>query len=295
MEWPSARNLVALISLLKIWQSAITCMQLSGESKGVGRFAARSLELEQREKLDADCNEMQSQLSALEEERSQKRKIQEVVVTEERVRRTVFIKLRSPNARARTKMKARRLILEANSSTESRAAASQERLNPEAETELNKEIVVREKEVPVEKNLWISAVSPTTKVTRRDTRKEQDKAIMTEEVPLGRNQVPSAGIRMRVPLKKPAKVLALSSDNKKDPMALEKVAEKVVEDVVEETAAPQKMVSPRWSYWKRAKSLWRRRYSHKYSMPQTCCVGRTRAKVVATSAAAAKERQLQET
>ncbi|OAE22617.1 hypothetical protein AXG93_169s1000 [Marchantia polymorpha subsp. ruderalis] len=108
-------------------------------------------------------------------------------------------------------MKARRLILEADSSTESRA------------------------------------VSPTPVVSSRATKKEKGKAIMTEEVPPGRNKVPLAGIRMKAPFERPVEVLAVSSDIEADPMALEKVAERTVEDVVEEAFAPQKVVSPRTS------------------------------------------------
>lgn len=45
-----------------------------------------------------------------------------------RLRRTVLIEMQSPDFQARSKMKARRLILEEDSSTESRRAAMRERL-----------------------------------------------------------------------------------------------------------------------------------------------------------------------
>ncbi|OAE30458.1 hypothetical protein AXG93_942s1010 [Marchantia polymorpha subsp. ruderalis] len=50
-----------------------------------------------------------------------RRRIHEVAMSKERVCRAVPIKLRSPNSRDGSKMKARRLIMEADSSTESRA------------------------------------------------------------------------------------------------------------------------------------------------------------------------------
>lgn len=79
-------------------------------------------------------------------------------------------------------MKARQLILELNNNTKSGAVALQGRPNPEEEVELNVATVVREKEVPMVKKLQTFAVSPTLIVTRRTTRKEKVKAIMTEEM-----------------------------------------------------------------------------------------------------------------
>lgn len=174
-----------------------------------------------------------------------RRKFNIVAVTEKSVRKIVPIKLRSRNAQARTKMKARQLILEANSNMENRAAASQGQSTPG--TELNEETVVREKKVPVEKYLRTSTVSPTPVVTRRAMRKQKGKANMMEEVSQGQDQVTSAGIRMRVPSEKPAKVLAVSSDTKEDLVAMKTIVERVVEDVIGETAAPQKVVSSRTS------------------------------------------------
>ncbi|OAE31242.1 hypothetical protein AXG93_2356s1070 [Marchantia polymorpha subsp. ruderalis] len=72
------------------------------------------------------------------EERPRKRrKLPEVAETEERERMTVPINFKSFNARARTKVKPRQLILEADRSTESKAAASQGHTKPEAGVELN--------------------------------------------------------------------------------------------------------------------------------------------------------------
>lgn len=88
-------------------------------------------------------------------------------------------------------------------------------------------------------------MSPKPEVTLQATRKEKGKAIMTEEVTTGRDQVPSAENRVGIPLEKPGEVLAVSSDTVKDPVVLEKIAERVVGDIVGETVAPQKVASPR--------------------------------------------------
>lgn len=104
--------------------------------------------------------------------------------TKERDRKQVPTKFKTSNARAMTKMKAIRLILEADSSTESSVAASQGCTDSEAGAELNVETVVREKEMHVEKDLWTLLVSPTPIVKRWATRKEKGKAIMMEEVTL---------------------------------------------------------------------------------------------------------------
>ncbi|OAE18885.1 hypothetical protein AXG93_3022s1090 [Marchantia polymorpha subsp. ruderalis] len=53
-----------------------------------------------------------------------RRRIDEAVVAEERWRRAASLELRLTNSRAKSKIKASRLILEADSSTESRAATS---------------------------------------------------------------------------------------------------------------------------------------------------------------------------
>lgn len=152
-------------------------------------------------------------------------------MSEARDHRQVSTKLKTPNARAKTKVKARQLILEADSSTESSVAASQDRLTLAKWAKLEAEIVVREKDVPLEKNLRTSEVRHSAVVKRRATRKEKVKAIMTEEGTLGRNQVSSAKVRVSAPLEKPAEVLTLSSDTDEDPVAPEKIAKKVVEDI----------------------------------------------------------------
>ncbi|OAE32794.1 hypothetical protein AXG93_4893s1000 [Marchantia polymorpha subsp. ruderalis] len=113
--------------------------------------------------------------------------------------------------------------------------------------ELNEEAVEREREVPVAKDLRICAV-------------------------------PSVGIRRKVPLKKPAEVLTVSSDTEEDPVALEKVAERVVEGASITSVQRGKYAGTinNGSFVEQVRN-------------------RTRAKVATTSAPAAKERQLQET
>ncbi|OAE21953.1 hypothetical protein AXG93_242s1360 [Marchantia polymorpha subsp. ruderalis] len=180
-------------------------------------------------------------------------------------------------------MKGRRLILEADNNTESRAAVSRGRPTPEAGAKLN---MMREKEAPVKKERWTSAVSPTPVVSSRVTRKEKGKAIMTEEVPPGRDEITSAGIRMKTPLERPAEVLTMSSNIEDDPVALEKVFERAVEDVGGEACGPQKYLD---------------RKREKYAGATTngsyveLVRNMTRAKVAATSVATAKEQYNQAT
>ncbi|OAE31106.1 hypothetical protein AXG93_576s1000 [Marchantia polymorpha subsp. ruderalis] len=90
--------------------------------------------------------------------------------------------VRLPNARARTNVKARRLILEADSNTESSVAALQGRPDSEAGAELNVKTAVREKEVLVEKYLRTLAGSSTLVVKRLARRKEKGKAIMMDKL-----------------------------------------------------------------------------------------------------------------
>lgn len=81
-----------------------------------------------------------------------KRRIDEAAVAEERLRRTAPIDMQSPNFRVRSKMKARRLILGEDSSTESRRATARGRFIREARLVA---ITNREKEVPVARSLGL--------------------------------------------------------------------------------------------------------------------------------------------
>lgn len=139
-------------------------------------------------------------------------------------------------------MKAMQLILEADSSTESRAALTSGLPTPEARAKVN---MVREKEALAEKKLWTSKVRPTLVVPSRAMRKEKGKAIMTKEVPPRRDEVTSTVIRMKIPLERTAEVLAVSSDTEEDLVALEKVFERAVEGVGGEACVPQNVGSPR--------------------------------------------------
>ncbi|OAE18371.1 hypothetical protein AXG93_2727s1370 [Marchantia polymorpha subsp. ruderalis] len=166
-----------------------------------------------------------------------KRRIDEVAVAEERLCRAASIELRSPNSQTRSKMKSRRLILKADSSTESRAVVTRGRSIPEAGAEVN---MVREKEAPTEKGPRSYGVRPTPVVPSQATRKEKGKAIMTEEEPLRQVEVPLTDIRMKIPLERTVEVLTVSSDTEKDRAALEKIIERAVEDVGGEACEPQK-------------------------------------------------------
>ncbi|OAE32018.1 hypothetical protein AXG93_3733s1000 [Marchantia polymorpha subsp. ruderalis] len=123
-------------------------------------------------------------------------------------------------------MKARRLILEADSSTESRATVSRGRPTREAGAEVN---TVREKEAPTEKGPRTSEVRLTTVASSRTTRKDKGKDVLIEEVPPTHDEVSLAGIKMKTPLKRIAEVLAVLSDSEEDPTALEEVVARAVE------------------------------------------------------------------
>ncbi|OAE25287.1 hypothetical protein AXG93_4620s1000 [Marchantia polymorpha subsp. ruderalis] len=110
------------------------------------------------------------------------------------------------------------------------------------------------------------------------TRREKGKAIMTEGVVARRNQVPSARIRVRVSLEKPAEILVVLSDTKEYLVALKKIAERVIPllKYLDTKLGKYAGTTNNGSYVELVRN-------------------RTRAKVAATSAAASKERQLQET
>ncbi|OAE22614.1 hypothetical protein AXG93_2272s1000 [Marchantia polymorpha subsp. ruderalis] len=82
-----------------------------------------------------------------------RRKLQEVAVSKMQDCRSLPTKLRTPNARAKTKVKAQRLILEDDSSTESSVAVLQDRLTLAKWAQLEVYTAVKEKDGPSEKNL----------------------------------------------------------------------------------------------------------------------------------------------
>ncbi|OAE33775.1 hypothetical protein AXG93_1671s1020 [Marchantia polymorpha subsp. ruderalis] len=107
----------------------------------------------------------------------------------------------------------------------------------------------------------------------RATRKDKGKAVLMEEVSPRQDEVPSAGIKMKTPLKRTAEVLAVSSHTEEDLAALEEVAVMAVEDVGRAACGSQKVASPGHppgqSYWRRvlqkrlAKEVEKRVYSEK--------------------------------
>ncbi|OAE31812.1 hypothetical protein AXG93_1838s1220 [Marchantia polymorpha subsp. ruderalis] len=141
-------------------------------------------------------------------------------------------------------MKARRLILEEDSSTESRGAAWRGCLPREAGPEAT---AFREKEAPAGKKPKTTEVKSTPVEPSWATRKDKGKAVLTEEVPSRQDEVPSAGITMKTYRERTAEVLAVSSDIEEDPLALEEVVAKAVEDVGVAEGEPQKVASPRTS------------------------------------------------
>ncbi|OAE24377.1 hypothetical protein AXG93_4343s1460 [Marchantia polymorpha subsp. ruderalis] len=105
------------------------------------------------EQIDSIPGRIDGPRDKREERPWKRRKLQEVAVSKARDCRPVSTKLMMPNARARMKLKARRLILKSDSSTESSVAASQGRLTSTEWAELEAETDVREKDGPSEKDL----------------------------------------------------------------------------------------------------------------------------------------------
>ncbi|OAE21683.1 hypothetical protein AXG93_4170s1240 [Marchantia polymorpha subsp. ruderalis] len=103
-------------------------------------------------------------------------------------------------------MKARRLILEADNSTESGAALSRGRPIREGRAEANTR---REKEASAKMGSWTSEVRSTPVAQSQFTRKEKGKAVMTVEVPPRQDEVSLASIMMKTPLKRTAEVFSL--------------------------------------------------------------------------------------
>ncbi|OAE20310.1 hypothetical protein AXG93_1084s1020 [Marchantia polymorpha subsp. ruderalis] len=169
-----------------------------------------------------------------------RRKLQEVAVSKARDYRQVSIKLRTPNARAMTKVKA-------DKSMKTSVAASQGRLISAQWAELEAETTVREKDGPSKKNLWTSEMRCSAVVKRRAMRKEKEKAIMTEEGTSERNQVASTEARVSATSERPAEVLTVSSSTEQDRVALEMVAKRVVKGVAGESTAQQPVASLRTS------------------------------------------------
>ncbi|OAE22084.1 hypothetical protein AXG93_3084s1000 [Marchantia polymorpha subsp. ruderalis] len=173
-----------------------------------------------------------------------KRRINEVAVAEERLRQASPIEMRSPDFCARSKMKARRLILKEDSSTESRRVAARGRYVREAGSVAS---TYKEKEVPVGKKPRTTEEQSTPVKPRRASKKDKGKAVLTKEVPPRQDKVPLVGIQMRAPQERAAEVLVVSSDTEEDPVALEEVATKAVEDVEAVECEPHKVASHRTS------------------------------------------------
>ncbi|OAE26166.1 hypothetical protein AXG93_3841s1030 [Marchantia polymorpha subsp. ruderalis] len=83
-----------------------------------------------------------------------------------------------------------RLILDDDSSTESRAVASRERSTREAGPEAN---MIKEKEASAGKRPWTSEVRSTPVEPSRAIRKDKGKAVLMEKVSPRQDEVPSAG------------------------------------------------------------------------------------------------------
>lgn len=73
-------------------------------------------------------------------------------------------------------------------------------------------IAAEEKEKLMGMKLRIIDERPTPVKPQRVSKKVKRKAVLTKEVPLRQNEVPSEVIRMKVPRKRAAEVLTMSSD-----------------------------------------------------------------------------------
>ncbi|OAE31163.1 hypothetical protein AXG93_3617s1020 [Marchantia polymorpha subsp. ruderalis] len=125
-------------------------------------------------------------------------------------------------------MKAKRLILEKYSSTESRRAVLRQCLVQEAGPA---ERAAKQKEKSVRKKPCIIEERSTPVEPPRASKKDKRKEVLIEKVPLRRTEDPVKSIRLKVPREHAAEVLTMFSDIEEDPMALEEVAAKAVEDV----------------------------------------------------------------
>ncbi|OAE27605.1 hypothetical protein AXG93_2520s1010 [Marchantia polymorpha subsp. ruderalis] len=126
-----------------------------------------------------------------------KQRFNEAAVAEERLRRAAPIEMRSPDFWARSKMKAKRLILEKDSSTKSQRVAARGRFVQEVGPMV---ITAREKEVLMGKKPRITKEQPTHVKPQRASKKDKGKAVLIEEVPPRQNEVSLEGIWMKAPL-----------------------------------------------------------------------------------------------
>ncbi|OAE29585.1 hypothetical protein AXG93_4003s1060 [Marchantia polymorpha subsp. ruderalis] len=145
-----------------------------------------------------------------------KRRIDEATVDEVRLHRTALFAMRAPDFRARSKMKARRLILDDDSSHESKRTVRKDCSNQEARSV-------------------------------KKAAKNKGKVILTEDVPLKRRGEPEERTQREGPRAEAAELLSVYSDTEEDPVALEEVAAKAVEDMAAAECEPQKGTSHRTS------------------------------------------------
>lgn len=170
------------------------------------------------------------------------RRIDKTAVQEERLQRTALIAMRTPDFRARSKMKAWRLVLTDDSSPESRRTLRKDCSSQEARSV---EKAARGKEEPIRKKSCSEEDRSTIVEKSQASRREKGKSILTEDVPLKRRDVLEERTRREQPRDQAAEVLTVSSETKEDLLALEEVAAKAVEDVAAAESELQKVTSPR--------------------------------------------------
>ncbi|OAE18236.1 hypothetical protein AXG93_2027s1000 [Marchantia polymorpha subsp. ruderalis] len=173
-----------------------------------------------------------------------KRQVDEASVREVRLQRTALFALRNPDSRARSKMKARRLILDEDSSPERSGTRRKDCSNQEARSAGR---VAQGEDGSAKKKSCLEEGRSSPVGKARASRKEKGKAVLTEDIPLKRWDVPRERTQRERPEEEAAEILTVSSDTEEDPVALEEVAAKAVEDVAAAEWKPPKVTSPRTS------------------------------------------------
>ncbi|OAE27978.1 hypothetical protein AXG93_1062s1100 [Marchantia polymorpha subsp. ruderalis] len=141
-------------------------------------------------------------------------------------------------------MKAKRLIIDDDSSPESRRTV---RKNCSSQEARSVEKPAKSKDEPIMKKSCTEKGRSTFVEKSQASRRDKGKAILNEDIPLKRRDVPEERTQREGPWAEAAEVLTMSLDTEEDPMALEEVAAKAVEDVAATESEPQKVTSPRTS------------------------------------------------
>ncbi|OAE22932.1 hypothetical protein AXG93_2284s1000 [Marchantia polymorpha subsp. ruderalis] len=141
-------------------------------------------------------------------------------------------------------MKARRLVLDDDSSPESRRTVRKDRPSQEARSV---EKAARGKKEPIMKKSCTEEDRSTSVEKSQASRRDKGKAIVSEDVPLKRRDVTQERTQRWEPCDQAVEVLTVSSDTEEDPVIIEEIAAKAVEDVATAESEQEKVTSPRTS------------------------------------------------